>query len=131
MDKAKVTTLKELQGYAKGSIVELPEFGDGQPFVARLRRPSIMMLAKQGKIPNALLVKANELFTNRIGMNPNDQSMLGELLDVIEVLASETFVEPTYEQIKEAGVQLTDEQFMAIFNYTQQGVKALENFRTE
>ena len=127
----KITSIKDLREYAKGAIVELPEFAEGQPFVARLKRPSIMDMARSGKIPNALLVRANELFTNSAGLNPNEQNMMSELMDVMEAIAEESFVEPTYQEIKESGTTLTDQQLMAVFNYTQNGVKALENFRTE
>ena len=127
----KITSIKDLREYAKGAIVELPEFAEGQPFVARLKRPSIMDMARSGKIPNALLVRANELFTNSAGLNPNEQNMMSELMDVMEAIAEESFVEPTYQEIKESGITLTDQQLMAVFNYTQNGVKALENFRTE
>ena len=127
----KITSVKDLREYAKGAIVELPEFAEGQPFVARLKRPSIMDMARSGKIPNALLVRANELFTNSAGLNPNEQNMMSELMDVMEAIAEESFVEPTYQEIKESGITLTDQQLMAVFSYTQNGVKALENFRTE
>ena len=54
-----------------------------------------------------------------------------QLYDVLDIIASETLVEPTYEDIKNVGLELTDEQMMFLFNYSQQGVKALESFRTE
>ena len=57
-----ITTISDLQSYANGTIVRFPDFGDGQPFVARVRRPSLLVLAKQGKIPNSLLTAAGELF---------------------------------------------------------------------
>ena len=77
-----------------------------------------------------MLVKTNELFTNDgMALNSSDENMLGEIFDVIDVIAEEVFVEPTYNEIKEAGIELTDEQYMFIFNYCQTGVKNLENFR--
>lgn len=128
----KVTSIEELKEYAKGQFVELPPFSEGQPFFARLRRPSMMGLVKGGKIPNELLTKANELFTNRATTAAaiSDENMLSELLDIFEVICEETFVEPKYKDIKEAGITLTDDQHMFIFNYSQQGVKALERFHT-
>lgn len=92
----------------------------------------MMGLVKEGKIPNELLTKANELFTNRAttAAAVSDENMLSELLDIFEVICGETFVEPKYKDIKEAGITLTDDQYMFIFNYSQQGVKALERFHT-
>lgn len=126
-----VTSLEQLKQYANGNIVRLPDFADGQPFVAKLKRPSILGMAKQGKIPNSLLVKTNELFVQSGSLDTEENSMMQEIYDVIDLIANETFVEPTYDEIKSTGIELTDEQMMFIFNYSQQGVKALESFRTE
>lgn len=126
-----VTSLEQLKQYANGNIVRLPDFAEGQPFVAKLKRPSILGMAKQGKIPNSLLVKTNELFVQSGSLDTEENSMMQEIYDVIDLIADETFVEPTYKEIKSTGIELTDEQMMFIFNYSQQGVKALESFRTE
>lgn len=126
-----VTSLEQLKQYSNGNIVRLPDFAEGQPFVARLKRPSILGMAKQGKIPNSLLVKTNELFVQSGSLDTEENSMMQEIYDVIDLIADETFVEPTYKEIKSTGIELTDEQMMFIFNYSQQGVKALESFRTE
>lgn len=126
-----VTSLEQLKQYTDGNIVRLPDFAEGQPFVAKLKRPSILGMAKQGKIPNSLLVKTNELFVQSGSLDTEENSMMQEIYDVIDLIASETFVEPTYDEIKSTGIELTDEQMMFIFNYSQQGVKALESFRTE
>ena len=127
-----ITGIDELKSYASGTVVELPSFSEGQPFVARLKRPSLLGMVKQGKIPNTLLVRANELFVQAgAGFDVEEENMMEQMFDVLDLMAGETFVEPTYKEIKEAGIQLTDEQLMFIFNYAQQGVRALESFRTE
>lgn len=127
-----ITSIEELKKYAQGEIVELPPFAPTQPFVAKLKRPSLLAMAKNGKIPNELLVKTNELFMNDgTAVNASDDNMLKEIFSVIDTIAGEVFVQPTYKEIKEAGIQLTDEQMLFIFNYTQTGVKNLENFRED
>ena len=131
-EELKVTDIESLKKYSNGTVVELPSFSEGQPFVARLKRPSLLGMVKQGKIPNTLLVRANELFVQTgSGFDVEEENMMEQMFDVLELMAGETFVEPTYKEIKEAGIQLTDEQLMFIFNYAQQGVRALESFRTE
>lgn len=127
-----ITSIEELKQYAQGEIVELPPFAPTQPFVAKLKRPSLLAMAKNGKIPNELLVKTNELFMNDgTAVNASDDNMLKEIFSVIDTIAGEVFVQPTYREIKKAGIQLTDEQMLFIFNYTQTGVKNLENFRED
>lgn len=125
-----ITSLDQLSKYSQGQIVQFPDFGEGQPFVARIKRPSMLALAKTGKIPNSLLNTANGLFAGK-GINEKNKSALGDLFQILDVICEDCFLEPTYSQLKEAGVELTDEQLMFIFNYTQKGTKALETFRIQ
>lgn len=128
----KVTTIDELKQMSSGEVVELPAFIQGQQFFARLRRPSMMKLVQSGKIPNKLLRSANALFNGTVSKElDEDEEFLKDMLDVIDVLAKSVFVEPSWEELKKAGIELTDEQYMFIFNYTQEGVKQLEPFRED
>lgn len=128
----KVTTIDELKQMSSGEVVELPAFVQGQQFFARLRRPSMMKLVQSGKIPNKLLRSANALFNGTVSKElDEDEEFLKDMLDVIDVLAESVFVEPSWEELKKAGIELTDEQYMFIFNYTQEGVKHLEPFRED
>lgn len=124
-----VTSLADLQTYAQGQVVELPGFFSEEPFVVRLRRPSLLALTKSGKIPNALLSAANELFTGK--QDKSDPVDLSEIMGVLEVICESALLEPTYKDVVDAGLTLTDEQYTAIFNFSQRGIKALEPFRTK
>ena len=128
-----ITSIEQLKGYGCGQVVELPPFGDGQPFVAKLRRPSMMTLAKRGQIPNELLNSANSLFEKGpqgvMQTGKFDDDTMTKLFDTIDIICEASFVEPTYKQLKEAGIELTDDQYMFVFNYTQNGVHALDSFR--
>lgn len=121
----KVTPLLDLRAYAEGELVEFPPFAENKPFVAKLKRPSMMVLMKSGKIPNALMSRAIELFSGTVE-DTTSETFYTEVLDVIEILAEASFVEPLWKDIKEAGIQLTDEQYTFLFNYTQRGIKAVE-----
>ena len=132
-NNTQITSLQSLKTYTKGHIVELPPFAEGMPFVARLKRPSMLALVKSGKIPNELLKTANDLFMGRSnkssgGSNTNE---LKEMFTIFDALCEASFVEPTWEEIKESGMELTDDQYTFIFNYSQQGVKALKPFRSQ
>lgn len=132
-NNTQITSLQSLKTYTKGQIVELPPFAEGMPFVARLKRPSMLALVKSGKIPNELLKTANDLFMGRSnkssgGSNTNE---LKEMFTIFDALCEASFVEPTWEEIKESGMELTDDQYTFIFNYSQQGVKALKPFRSQ
>ena len=126
----KITSIDELRVMAGGEVVELPPFAQGQHFYAKLRRPSMMKLAESGKIPNSLLNTANTLFSGTVDQKLDaDDEFMKDMFSLIDVLADAVFVEPSWSEIKKADIQLTDEQYMFIFNYTQQGVKAYEPFR--
>ena len=125
-----VTSIEELKKYQEGEVVELPSFAVNQPFVARLRRPSMLVLAKNGAIPNDLLTSANSLFEKGgQSFNALDETMLTKMFDVMEVICEASFVEPSYKALKEAGIEITDEQYMFVFGYSQNGVKQLNSFR--
>lgn len=127
-----VTNIADLRSYAQGQIVELPPFAEGMPFVARLRRPSMLFLAKTGQIPNTLLAKAGQLFNvGGASLDSDDTNMLSDVYDIAMVVIKASLVSPTIDEIHEAGLELSDDQIMAIFNYTQGGIKALEQFRGE
>ena len=126
-----VTSIETLKNYAKGEEVTLPSFSEEVPFVARLRRPSMLVLCKSGKIPNSLLKSASTLFAGDTPKALERENGMQDMLAVIDVICEASFVEPTWEELKDNGIELTDEQMMAVFSYSQQGIKALESFRKE
>lgn len=127
-----VTSLQDLKSYKEGTLVEFPPFGPDQPFVARVKRPSMLALAKAGKIPNTLLDSANRLFFGDKNRNAKyDQDALKQVFEVIDILCDAAFIEPKYSELKDIGLELTDDQYMFLFNFTQQGVNALHSFRPE
>lgn len=129
----KVTSIEELKKVAFGEVVELPSFVQGVPFYARLKRPSMLAMTKSGRIPNELLVEANKLFVNGTAsvatQNQMDSEMMKGLFDVLDIICEDSFVEPKYNELKENGIQLTDEQQLFVFSYAQRGVDALKSFR--
>lgn len=132
-EDVKVISIEELKKLSEGEVVELPSFQSGEKIKVRLRRPSMMYLVKSGKVPNELLTEANKLFVQGTGgavtKGLDDPDTLKNTIDLIEVICEEAFVEPTYKDIKSAGIHLTDSQLIAVFEYTQNGVENLKSFR--
>ena len=120
MEDKKITSIGDLDNLKKGEVIELPPFDEGTPLVARLKRPSLLTLCKNGTIPNTLLATAQKIYE---GEKAGDIKSFSELLHVIAKIA---LVEPKYEEVSEL---LNDEQLTAIFNYTQTGVLGLLPFR--
>lgn len=132
MENIKVTSIDQLKLMSGGEIVKLPPFIQGQDFYAKLRRPSMLKLVQSGQIPNSLLRTANMLFSGGVNEElDRDDEFMKDMFDLIDVLAGAVFVEPSWGELKQAGIELTDEQYMFIFNYTQEGVKQLEPFRED
>jgi len=119
MEEKVITKIEDI---VKGGVVELPPFYDGQPFVARLIRPSLISLCSKGILPNELLKEAQDIWDGK-DMQPGRIKEYGEVLNKIAEMA---LVEPKYEDIKD---YLTDQQLITIYNYTQMGVMSFVPFR--
>ena len=88
-----------------------------------------MGLVEGGQIPNPLLNAAYILFngakTQKDVLNLKDQK------EILDIVARAAMVEPTYQQLKDIGLELTDLQLLDIYNFTQLGVRSLISFRTK
>lgn len=91
-----------------------------------LKRPSILALAAKGAIVNPLMKTARKLFYCGISPDSGDLQEEGRIL--IEI-AKAAMVKPSFDELEAAGIELTDEQLVAIFQFTQLGAKALGRFR--
>lgn len=127
MEGLKITELSAIQAAAGERVVALPGFGDGQPFCARLRRLSLLSLAQAGKIPNELMGAVQELYTNGAISAPNLTATAQTML----FFAEQALAAPTLQQLREAGVELTDLQLTAIYMYAREGVAGLRPFRQQ
>ena len=121
-----VTSIEQLKNIAKEQVVEILGWGE-EPFICRLKRPSLLSLVGSGKIPNPLLSAAYILFNGP--QNTKDVISLSERHELLTIIAKESLVEPTYDQLQEIGLELTDTQLTEIWNYSQVGVNALVSFR--
>ena len=123
-----VTSIEKLKKLSQGQEVELQGW-DEEPFVCVLKRPSLLGLVENGDIPNPLLHAAYILFNG--SNNPKDQVNLKEMNNLYRIIAKAAMVNPTYDQVVEAGLELTDMQLLEIYRFTQLGVKSLISFRTK
>lgn len=113
------------KNYVGGQTVSLPGWEENSEFEAVLRRPSILALAAGGVIPNELLACAKKLFNE--GMS--GEIPLDELGRILNIIADTALVSPTLAELEESGINLTDLQLAAIYNFAMTGVHDLECFR--
>lgn len=120
-----VVKIDDLKKYADGVEVSMPGF-EGDTIDVLVRRPSLLKLAQDGKIPNQLLGAAASLFHD--GSSSKDVS-LKEMSEVLEYIAQACLVSPTYDEFVGAGLQLTDVQLVYLYNYSQTGLDEIRRFR--
>ncbi|MBM7869299.1 hypothetical protein JOC70_000768 [Clostridium pascui] len=124
----KVTNMEELKKMAEYDVIKLPRFKAEIPFNVKVKRVSLLNLVRTGTIPNKLLSAAEELFYGKQSSKGVD---LKQLTDVMFIMAENALVEPSIKDLESVGLELTDEQIVSLFNYTQEGLKDLESFREE
>ena len=123
------TNLAALEKAANGEIVALPGWTEEQPFVARLKRASLTGMIRAGKIPNPLIAAAQKLYEGSGKSRAN--ATFEETAKVMRLVVEEALAEPTMEQLKAAGLDLTEEQADQIYLYAIKGAKVLEAFRSQ
>ena len=131
-----VTSLDQLKKIKRTEVILVGAFEDGTELVAEVKKPDMMALMASGKVPNALLKPAMQVFngktkeiTDKVG--ENDLEALKDMVGLLDVFAKETLVNPSYKDIQDCGIDLTMEMKLNLMAYAQGGVQALESFRTE
>jgi len=123
-----VTNLEQLKAMAECDLLELPRYKENIPFVVKVKRASLLNLIRKGVIPNTLLSAAEELFYGKKASKGVD---LDQLTNVMFVMAETALVEPSVADLESVGLTLTDEQLVALFNYTQKGLEGIAKFPTK
>lgn len=109
----------------KTEIIELEGWTEDAPFVCELRRSSLRLAITAGKIPNSLMAAAQRLYE---GSTSNAKTTIKDMLNVMEIVVNDALVSPKYGDLKEAGLELTENQMSGIFSYAQRGIKAVQPF---
>ena len=122
-----ITSLDEIRAANAAQEIELSGWEPGVTFRCRARRPRLYEMAAAGEIPNPLLPVVEELFMqNSAALAKRDVSDQSKALIA---LAGMTLVEPTVDEIHEAGAVLTDDQLLEIYTFVLGGAAALAGFR--
>lgn len=123
-----ITSIEKLKELSKGQEVELVGW-DNEPFVCILKRPSLLGLVEAGEIPNPLLNAAYILFNG--AKTPKDIINLKEQKELLTIIAKASLVDPTYQDLKDIGLELTDMQLLEIYRFSQLGISSLISFRAK
>ena len=126
-----ITKIEDLKKSSGGSEVELPGFVSGETITVKLCRPSLLKLIESGSIPNPLLAAASELFGKGVFELQKTKGDFGDTAKVVLQMAKAALIEPTYEELEAADIDLTDSQLLYIYNFVQSGVNVMKVFREE
>lgn len=129
MEEKRVTSLEEMKLQARGQIVKIPGWSPGMTVNVRVRRVDLTaMIAAAGALPNVLAAALAKKDPSGEVPAPTPED-IEKLLPVLDAVAREALVEPTYEQIVREVAPLTLDQKVAIFDAALGEVKALQSFR--
>ena len=126
-----VISIDEIRAKAKGTEIEIPDWNPDSVITVRVRAvdmtPAVMQLRD---MPNPLASAANKVFN---GEGPAKDFMpelesFERMLPILDSVAKEALVEPTYNAIQEI-YPLTLAQKFAIFKFAMGNMEQLESFR--
>ncbi len=124
----KVLSIEQLRKMAQTTI-DIPDFNNTGTIKVRVRRPRLMALAAEGKIPNHLLEIASTMVTGQSNKKGTEAPLtIKNVAGMLELYCKVCLVEPTYAEFKDI---MTDDQMEAIFDWAMEGMKQLDNFRED
>ena len=117
------------------SIIEIPGFEKNEVFEIKVRKLSIVGLMSSGKIPNSLMKVVKDAFAGikssaKNGEDENTEAIMdraGDIGKLMDIVCREAMLEPTFEEVEDV---MNDAQKLAVFQFTQGGVEAVQPFPT-
>lgn len=124
------TSMVELRAMSAGELVAIAGWRNGETISVKLKRPSMIEMAAAGEIPNPLLGIASTLF---VADSEKVNTVAGEdfakFAEMMHLMAQKALVAPTYQELHDNNITLTDVQLSMIYNYCVAGVTQLKTFR--
>lgn len=134
----KETTLEELKIIAQGEVISTIGFVPGQTFNVRVKKlvlENFLVAGAKGNIPNKLLDRADEIFENAERNAKGEKKLtkkeLKEITELEDHILRAIMVKPTFDEVKESGLELSVLQRQDILSYGFSNVDSLETFRNE
>lgn len=106
--------------------IQISGWKPGEEITVLVKKPNFYALLAKNAIPNPLIPAADRLFK---GNKKDYTEPTPEFARALEFIAKECLAEPSYEQLTEAGVVLTDDQLAELCMYATDGAERLRSFR--
>ena len=136
MAENRVTTFEELKEIGDVITIHI----SGKAINVKVRKPDIMCMITDGKIPNPLLKatmsmtkdgRIDLLKNNSDGDSETDYDKVAKWIEYLRIIAKETLVSPSYNEFISAEITLTSQNLMDIYAYATSEVNKLESFRNK
>ena len=113
------------------TTIDIPDFSGMDIIQIKVKRPQLMSMMSQGKIPNRLLGIASQAVIADKGFqykSKDEEEKAKELAEWVEFYCEICMVEPRYEEVKET---ITDDQALAIYAWAVAPIDILRSFRNK
>lgn len=136
MSEKIITTFNELKEI--GDIITI--YINGKAINVKVRKPDIMCMIVDGKIPNPLLKatmsmtkdgKIDLLKNNADDGDITDYDKVTKWIEYLRIIAKETLISPSYNEFVSAEVTLNSQNLMDIYAYATSEINNLESFRNK
>lgn len=110
------------------TIIDIPDFNGIDIIEIKVKRPQLMSMMTQGKIPNKLLgIASQAVIGGGFKYKSEDEvEKAKELAEWIAFYCEVCMVEPSYEEVKDT---LTDDQALSIYAWAVAPIDVLRSFR--
>lgn len=112
------------------TTIKIPSFDGLETIDIKVKRPQLMAMMTQGKIPNRLLGIASKA-VNSVGFQYKSEDEIEkakELAGWVAFYCEICMVEPKYEEVKDI---ITDDQALSIYAWAVAPIDMLRSFRYE
>lgn len=111
------------------TIIDIPSADGLNDIAIKVKRPQLMSMMTQGKIPNQLLSIASQATLGGLKYSSEDETERAkELAEWVSFYCTICMVEPSYEEVKNT---ITDDQALAIYAWATAPIGVLRSFRDE
>lgn len=126
---SEILSIEQLRDMAT-SVIDIPDFENKGTIKVKVKKPSLMKMFSEGKIPNHLLGIATTMIKGKSKKQEKKSEMeeTQDLIKMLELYCNVCLVEPSYKEFEDI---MTDIQKEAIFNWAMGDVAEASNFREE
>lgn len=123
---SEILSIEKLREMAT-SVIDIPDFNNEGTIKVKVRKPRLMAMAAQGKIPNHLISITTDMIVGR-SSRKKEEPQIKDVASMMELYCQACLVEPSYDEFKDI---MTDTQMNYIFNWAMGRVNQLDNFRKD